>query len=68
MSPGKAYKSRETAILAAGKKSLFADLNGKFSHFDVIAIDGDYYVVRAGNYPAHQFWIIVRQYVSGYSI
>lgn len=64
----KAYKSRETAIRAAGKRSLFANLNGKFSHFDVIAVDGDYYVVQAGKYPNHTFWTMVRQYVAGYSV
>ena len=64
----KKYTTREKAKLAAGKKSLFADLNGKFSQFDVIAIDGEYFVVESGKYPKHQFWTIVHQFSAGYSI
>ena len=68
MSALKQYKDLTKARLAAGKKSLFANLNGKFSQFDVIAIDGQYFVVQSGQYPKHSFWKIVQQYSGGYSI
>jgi hypothetical protein len=64
----KAYTTRDKAKKAAGKRSLFASLNGKFSQYDVIAIDGEFYVVEAGKYPKHTFWTIVQQYCGGYSI
>lgn len=64
----KQYTTRQKAELAAAKKSLFAKLNGKFSQFDVLAIDGAFFVVEAGKYPKHNFWSIVKQYSAGYSV
>ena len=64
----KAYTTRDKALKAASKRSLFANINGKFSQYDVIAIDGDYFVVKSGQYPLHTFWFIVKQYSAGYSV
>jgi hypothetical protein len=63
----KKYKNYKTAYNAAGKKSLFANLNGKFSQFDVIEQNYNYYVVESGKYPQGQFNVI-SQFSAGYSI